>query len=101
MARAMYDFHLPLPEDLHEMLREEVESSGHPATVVAREALQSWLVQQRKRRRHLDEPPERSRGAAMAAALQRIADAGGPEIRDPLQWERDLRTDRPLPGRKP
>jgi len=91
----MYDFHLPLPEDLHQMLREEVESSGHPATVVAREALQSWLLQQRKRRRR----PEG--GAAMASALQKIADSGGPGIRDPLQWERDLRTDRPLPGRKP
>jgi len=42
------------------------------------------------------------RGAAMAAALQRLADAGGlPEMRDPLQWERDTRADRPLPGRKP
>jgi hypothetical protein len=48
----MYDFHLPLPEDLHEMLRDEVASSGQPATVVAREALQSWLLQQRRRRRH-------------------------------------------------
>ena len=52
MARTMYDFHLPLPEDLHDMLREEVESSGQPATVLAREALQAWLVQQRKQRRH-------------------------------------------------
>jgi len=46
--------------------------------------------------------PERRRGAAMAAALQRLADAGGlPEMRDALQWERDTRADRSLPGRKP
>jgi hypothetical protein len=44
----------------------------------------------------------RGQGVAMAAALQSLADAGGlPEIRDPLKWERDLRADRPLPGREP
>ena len=43
---------------------------------------------------------KQGRGAAMAAALQRMADAGGPDIGDPLQWERDLRSDRPLPGRE-
>jgi hypothetical protein len=45
---------------------------------------------------------ERSRGKAMAASLELLAQAGGPkEIRDPLQWEREMRADRPLPGREP
>jgi hypothetical protein len=48
----MFNFHLPLPEDLHEMLREEVERSGQPATSLAREALLYWLAQRRKQRLH-------------------------------------------------
>lgn len=51
-ARATFNFHLPLPSDLHEMLREESEQSGQPATTVAREALRNWLLQQKKRRLH-------------------------------------------------
>ena len=40
------------------------------------------------------------RGEAMAAALQKIADAGGvPAIPDPVEWQREIRRDRPLPGR--
>jgi hypothetical protein len=43
-----------------------------------------------------------SRGAAMAAALQKIADSGGiPSIPDPVAWQREMRKDRPLPGRRP
>ena len=41
-----------------------------------------------------------ARGQAMAAALQKIADAGGvPSIPDPVAWQREIRRDRPLPGR--
>jgi hypothetical protein len=49
---AMFNFHLPLPEDLHAMLREEVERSGQAATSLAREALLYWLGQRRKQRLH-------------------------------------------------
>jgi hypothetical protein len=42
------------------------------------------------------------RGAAMAAALERFAVAGGPKsFGDPAQWERDTRGETPLPGREP
>jgi hypothetical protein len=40
------------------------------------------------------------RGARAAAALERIAAAGGPGIEDPLAWEREMREERPLPGRE-
>jgi predicted transcriptional regulator len=49
---AVSNFHVPLPPDLHEMLRDEAERSGQPATALAREALQSWLTQRRKQRLH-------------------------------------------------
>ena len=47
----------------------------------------------------LDQPVPKSNGPAMAAALEALAAGGGPSIPDPVEWERDVRTDRPLPGR--
>lgn len=37
---------------------------------------------------------------AMAAALEALAATGGPsEFEDPVEWERETRAERPLPGR--
>ncbi len=47
------------------------------------------------------DPDRAERGKAMADALRAIADRGGaPSIADPVQWQRDIRKDRPLPGRE-
>lgn len=54
MAQTTYNFHLPLPPEIHEMLRQEVERSGQPATTLAREALRDWLVQKRRERLHAE-----------------------------------------------
>ena len=51
-SASMSNFHLPLPPELHEMLRTEAESSGQPATTLAREALLSWLTRRRNERLH-------------------------------------------------
>jgi plasmid stability protein len=48
----MLNFHLPLPGDLHQMLREEAEQAGQSATSLAREALLQWLKQRRRQRLH-------------------------------------------------
>lgn len=48
--RASVNFHLPLPPDLHDQLREEAERSGQPATAWAREALRTTLIQRRRQR---------------------------------------------------
>jgi hypothetical protein len=46
--------------------------------------------------RHADE----SRGRRMADALERLAAAGGvASIADPVQWQREQRQDREIPGR--
>jgi len=51
------------------------------------------------------DPPDspttaRSRGAAMAAALEQLAAAGGPRsFGEAVEWERDTREERTLPGR--
>jgi hypothetical protein len=43
----------------------------------------------------------RTRGAAMAAALEQLAVAGGPKsFGDAAEWERETRGERPLPGRE-
>lgn len=52
MSRPMANFHLPLSTELHELLREEAEQSGQPATAIAREVLQDGLAQRRKLRLH-------------------------------------------------
>ncbi len=48
----------------------------------------------------LPEPDDAERGRRMAEALERLAARGGVAgIPDPLAWEREMRKDRPLPGR--
>ena len=44
------NFHLPLPGELYDMLREEAEAEGRPATALAREALEVWIRNVRKQR---------------------------------------------------
>ena len=48
------NFHLPLPLDLYADLRAAAERVGTPATDVAREAIQVWLKQERRRRIHAE-----------------------------------------------
>ena len=48
----MRNFHLPLPEQTYMSLRAEAERTGVPATALAREAVDWWLRQQRRKARH-------------------------------------------------
>lgn len=48
------NFHLPLPPDLYADLRAAAERVGTPATDVAREAIQIWLKQERRRQIHAE-----------------------------------------------
>jgi hypothetical protein len=53
MKRAtLRNFHVPLPEDLYNRLREEADRSKQPATETARQAIESWLEQRRKTALH-------------------------------------------------
>ena len=47
----MKNFHLPLPEQTYSGLRAEAERTGVPATTLAREAVDTWLRQQRRKAR--------------------------------------------------
>ena len=43
-----------------------------------------------------------TQGQRMAKALERLAAANGlSRIKDPSEWQREIRKDRPLPGREP
>ena len=44
----MKNFHLPLPENTYQALREAAVAVKRPATVVAREAIEEWLRERRK-----------------------------------------------------
>ena len=47
---AIYNFHVPLPESLYKVLRDEAERAKQPATKLAREAIADFLE---RRKRHL------------------------------------------------
>jgi len=46
------NFHLPLPERTYAELRAAAERSRVPATSMAREAIQQWLLAREKAERH-------------------------------------------------
>ena len=48
----MKNFHLPLPDDTYEHLRAAAVRSKVPATTLAREAIDLWLRQHRRKARH-------------------------------------------------
>lgn len=47
----MANFHLPLPDPMHDELREASSRLGRPATELVREALHAWLAAYRRRLR--------------------------------------------------
>jgi hypothetical protein len=46
------NFHLPLPEQTYNHLREQAERARAPATTLARQAIEWWLRQQVRKARH-------------------------------------------------
>ena len=50
----MKNLHVPIPAELHASLRAESKRVRRPTTALARQAIESWLDQQRKLARHAD-----------------------------------------------
>lgn len=80
MVSRVYNFHLPLPQELHEMLRAESEASGEPATNVAREALTDWLKRRKRERRHAEIAAFAAEHAGTAFDLDRDFEEAGIEV---------------------
>jgi hypothetical protein len=74
------NFHLPLPSELHEMLHVEARHAGQPATALAREALQSWLIQRRKQRLHEEITAWAAEHAGTDLDLDRDLEKAGLEV---------------------
>lgn len=49
-AMARRNFHVPLPSETYDALREEAEARGIPATTIVREAVEGWIDEQRTKR---------------------------------------------------
>jgi hypothetical protein len=49
---SLHNFHVPLPKEIFNELREEASRSAQPATALARQAIEEWLRQRRKAARH-------------------------------------------------
>ena len=52
MSTSFHNMHVPLSTDIHTRLKAEAERSGQPATVLVREAIETWLVEQEKAALH-------------------------------------------------
>ncbi len=79
MGSRAYNFHLPLPQELHEMLRAEAEASGEPATTVARTALNDWLKSRKRERRRAEIAAYAREHAGTDLDLDRDLEAAGIE----------------------
>ncbi len=52
MSTAFHNMHLPLSTDIHTRLKAEAKRSGQPATVLVREAIETWLVERERAALH-------------------------------------------------
>ena len=48
----MKNFHVPLPDRTYDGLKAQAEQTHVPATTLAREAIEYWLNEQRRKARH-------------------------------------------------
>jgi hypothetical protein len=48
MSVTLRNFHLPLPEDVYQALRDEALAAKQPATAIARQAIETWLRERKK-----------------------------------------------------
>ena len=49
-ALSRRNFHVPLPSETYDALREEAEARGIPATSIVREAVEGWIDDQKAKR---------------------------------------------------
>jgi len=48
MSATLRNFHLPLPDDVYQALRDEAAAVKQPATVIARRAIETWLHERKR-----------------------------------------------------
>jgi len=79
MQEAKRNFHVPLPEDLYQMLRVEAERRKRPATELVREVLEEWQKRLRAEALHAEIADYASKYAGTDADLDSVLEAAGIE----------------------
>src|SRR5881296_332237 len=79
MQKQKRNFHLPLPEDLYQMLRVEAERRKRPATEIVREVLEEWQKRLRAETLHAEIADYASKHAGTTADLDPLLEAAGIE----------------------
>lgn len=51
-SREVYNFHVPLPRELYQRLRQEAEQAQRPATAIVKEAVHQWLKKKEQEALH-------------------------------------------------
>lgn len=78
-----------------------VESLPLPEKFQLMQLLLTYLAWEEGLSLHVPNKPKIKRGQSMASVLQRMADRNAlSHISDPAAWQREIRKDRPLPGRE-
>ncbi len=88
MAVALRNFHLPLPEHVYQTLREEAAAMKQPATVIARQAIESWLRERKKAALREAIATYAAEQAGTSADLDRALEEGGLEMLRPPKRRR-------------
>ena len=52
MSTSFHNIHVPLSTDIHTRLKAEAKRSGRPATVLVREAIETWLEERERAALH-------------------------------------------------
>jgi Arc/MetJ-type ribon-helix-helix transcriptional regulator len=80
MGTTKGNLHVPLPEELHEKLREEARKSGQPATEIAREGIRLLLELRRREAIHAEIAVYAQAGAGSRADLDADLEAAAIEL---------------------
>lgn len=75
----MKNFHLPLPEQTYDQLRSASERTHVPATILARQAIDLWLLHELRKVRHDAIAAYAAEMAGMTLDLDRDLEAAGIE----------------------
>ena len=77
-----------------------IESLPHFDKFQLMQSLLTQLAKEEGLSLQVEPATEDNRGQRMAAILQRMANRqASPHITDPVAWQKEIRKDRPLPGR--
>jgi hypothetical protein len=82
------NFHLPLPDDVYQALRDEAAASKQPATAIARQAIETWLRDRKRTALREAIAAYASENAGTSLDLDPAVEAAGLEVLRPARRRR-------------